>query len=145
MSKEKESSVMRERLIALCDALGISRREFSISIGKTSTYVTSLNKDITVGVLNNIYIKYPQVNLMWLITGNGNILLEEPIKEELSNYLNNENKELKKENKELLLEVGKLQGIISEKQQTISDLKKERAHLGMVADCADAASYGLAK
>ena len=82
---------------------------------------------------------------MWLITGNGNILLEEPIKEELSNYLNNENKELKKENKELLLEVGKLQGIISEKQQTISDLKKERAHLGMVADCADAESYGLAK
>lgn len=145
MSKEKKPSIMQERLFALCEALEVSRREFSISIGKTSTFVTSMNRDVTVGVLNNIYIRYPQVNLMWLITGKGDMLLKEPIKEELSNYIQEENKELKKENKDLLKEVGRLQGIISEKEKIIADLKKEPVHLGMVAESADAAQYGLAK
>lgn len=138
MSKEKEPSVMQERLIALCDALGLSRREFSVSIGKTCTYVSSLNKDITVSVLNNILVTYPNVNLMWLITGKGDILLKEPIKEELSDYIQTENKALKKENKELLLEVGRLQGIISE-------LKKGRAQMDIAADNADAVKLAAAK
>lgn len=129
---------MQERLFALCEALEVSRREFSLSIGKTSTFVTSMNRDVTVGVLNNIYIRYPQVNLMWLITGKGDMLLKEPIKEELSNYIQEENKELKKENKELLMEVGRLQGIISE-------LKKVDALPGVSAGNADAAKLGVAK
>lgn len=73
-----------------------------------------MNIDITVGVANNIYTAFPQVNLLWLITGKGDILLKEPLTQELSDYLQTENKELKKENKELLLEVGRLQGIVSE-------------------------------
>lgn len=112
--KDNFSSEMQERLSRLAEALGISNRELSRRIGKSDNYIATMNKDITVGVVNNIYIEFPQVNLLWLITGKGDILLKEPLTEELSDYIQRENKELKSENKELLMEVGRLKGIISE-------------------------------
>ena len=54
-----------------------SDSSFSTSIGMSPTYVTSLNKDITSSVLNNISINFPTVNIMWIITGKGKPLLEE--------------------------------------------------------------------
>lgn len=129
---------MQERLSKLAKALGVSNREFSRRIGKSDNYIATMNIDITVGVANNIYIAFPQVNLLWLITGKGDILLKEPLTQELSDYLQTENKELKKENKELLLEVGRLQGIVSE-------LKKENAHLVTPANNVDAGKFGVAE
>lgn len=136
--KDNFTSEMQERLSRLADALGISNRELSRRIGKSDNYIATMNKDITVGVANNIYIEFPQVNLLWLITGKGDILLKEPLTEELSDYIQRENKELKCENKELLMEVGRLQGVISE-------LKKVDALPGVSADNADAAKLGVAK
>lgn len=129
---------MQERLSKLAKALGVSNREFSRRIGKSDNYIATMNIDITVGVANNIYTAFPQVNLLWLITGKGDILLKEPLTQELSDYLQTENKELKKENKELLLEVGRLQGIVSE-------LKKENAHLVTPANNVDAGKFGVAE
>lgn len=136
--KDNFTSEMQERLSRLADALGISNRELSRRIGKSDNYIATMNKDITVGVANNIYIEFPQVNLLWLITGKGDILLKEPLTEELSDYIQRENKELKCENKELLMEVGRLQGVISE-------LKKVDALPGVSADNADAAKLAVAK
>lgn len=136
--KDNFTSEMQERLSRLAEALGISNRELSRRIGKSDNYIATMNKDITVGVVNNIYIEFPQVNLLWLITGKGDILLKEPLTEELSDYIQRENKELKSENKELLMEVGRLKGIISE-------LKKEDAHLDASAGNADAEKLGVAK
>lgn len=129
---------MQERLSKLAKALGVSNREFSRRIGKSDNYIATMNIDITVGVANNIHTAFPQVNLLWLITGKGDILLKEPLTQELSDYLQTENKELKKENKELLLEVGRLQGIVSE-------LKKENAHLVTPANNVDAGKFGVAE
>ncbi|CCX61505.1 putative uncharacterized protein [Bacteroides sp. CAG:598] len=136
--KDNFSSEMQERLSKLAKALGVSNREFSRRIGKSDNYIATMNIDITVGVANNIYTAFPQVNLLWLITGKGDILLKEPLTQELSDYLQTENKELKKENKELLLEVGRLQGIVSE-------LKKENAHLVTPANNVDAGKFGVAE
>lgn len=135
--KENFSSEMQERLSKLAKALGLSNREFSRRIGKSDNYIATMNIDITVGVANNIYTAFPQVNLLWLITGKGDILLKEPLTKELSDYLQTENKELKSENKELLLEVGRLRGIISE-------LKKENAPVDTSADNAGAGKLGVA-
>ena len=136
--KDNFSSEMQERLSKLAKALGVSNREFSRRIGKSDNYIATMNIDITVGVANNIYTAFPQVNLLWLITGKEDILLKEPLTQELSDYLQTENKELKKENKELLLEVGRLQGIVSE-------LKKENAHLVTPANNVDAGKFGVAE
>lgn len=114
MGTKQKSSAVRDRLIALCEALELSRREFSISIGRTSTYVTSLNNDITSGVLNNISITYPQVNIMWLITGKGEKFIAPEPTDALFQHLKEENKELKIRNEELNREIGKLQEQIKE-------------------------------
>ncbi len=114
MGTKQKSSAIRDRLIALCEALELSRREFSISIGRTSTYVTSLNNDITSGVLNDISITYPQVNIMWLITGKGEKFITPEPTDALFQHLKEENKELKIRNEELNREIGKLQEQIKE-------------------------------
>mgnify|MGYP003199919420 FL=1 len=114
MGTKQKSSAVRDRLIALCEALELSRREFSISIGRTSTYVTSLNNDITSGVLNDISITYPQVNIMWLITGKGEKFIAPEPTDALFQHLKEENKELKIRNEELNREIGKLQEQIKE-------------------------------
>lgn len=114
MGTKQKSSAVRDRLIALCEALELSRREFSISIGRTSTYVTSLNNDITSGVLNDISIIYPQVNIMWLITGKGEKFITPEPTDALFQHLKEENKELKIRNEELNREIGKLQEQIKE-------------------------------
>lgn len=136
MNTEPKSSVIRDRLIALCEALDLSRREFSISIGRTSTYVTSLNNDITSGVLNDILITYPQVNIMWLITGKGEKFITPDPTNALFQHLKEENKELKTRNEELNRELGRLEGQIAE-------MKKIVAHQDTPAGCADASGSGL--
>lgn len=74
MKDKKRDSIIKQRLLEICNLLNISARSFSISINMSPTYIASLNKDITSSVLNNISITYPHVNIMWLITGNGNPL-----------------------------------------------------------------------
>lgn len=136
MDTKQKSSVVRDRLIALCEALDISRREFSISIGRTPTYVTSLNNDITSGVLNDILIRYPQVNLMWLITGKGEIFITQEPTGALFQHLKEENKELKIKNEKLNRELGRLEGQITE-------MKKMSVRQDASAGCADASGSGL--
>lgn len=77
MEEKNSDSYVKQRLLEICRTLGLSARSFSTSIGMSPTYVTSLNKDITSSVLNNISINFPTVNIMWIITGKGKPLLEE--------------------------------------------------------------------
>ena len=78
MAKEIPVSDVKQRLLDICATLEISARSFSSSIGMSPTYLTSLNKDITSAVLNNIYINYPNVNILWIITGKGEMLNTDP-------------------------------------------------------------------
>ena len=71
MKKKSGTSVIQQRLFDICDEMAVSRRAFSMNIGKSASYLTNLVDDITTEVLNNIFVKYPQINLMWIITGTG--------------------------------------------------------------------------
>lgn len=64
---------MKERLEALIQALGISKREFCRIIGKSSSYMNSLGDNMGVDVLLSILRSWPNVNEHWLITGEGEI------------------------------------------------------------------------
>ena len=133
MNKEKQPSEMQKRLFALCDALGISRRQFSKSVGQSAAYLGNLKDDITVGVVKNILAAYPQVNMVWLVKGEGEMFIQEPLKEDLSGYIMQENKELKKENKELYAEVVLL-------RNKLDQMERSYGRMGMAADT-DAPTY----
>lgn len=75
MEDKNSDSVVKQRLLEICRILNVSARTFSTSIGMSPTYLASLNKDITSSVLNNIYITYPSVDIIWIITGKGSPLL----------------------------------------------------------------------
>ncbi|MGL4852545.1 MAG: hypothetical protein ACRC3Z_07880 [Phocaeicola sp.] len=128
---------MRERVHQLIEALRVSGREFCASIGQSPSWSRTINKTIGVDVLGNILRKYPQVNILWLIYGEGEMFQEKeatPVNPEATSTfsvnndyrliceeLRHDNKELREENKnirELLLkEMQKNQELLIENTQ----------------------------
>lgn len=68
-----------DRVLKVIDALGISARQFDMSIGTTNGYCLRMHKNhasIGSDIIERISRKYPKVNLVWLITGKGDMFLE---------------------------------------------------------------------
>lgn len=114
MKKKSGTSVIQQRLFDICDEMAVSRRAFSMNIGKSASYLTNLVDDITTEVLNNIFVKYPQINLMWIITGTGDKFTSSDPTDVLFQHLKEENKELRIRNEELNREIGRLQEQLKE-------------------------------
>ena len=99
------------------------------------SYIANLKKDITTEVLLNIYVKYPSVNIMRIITGEGDILLSKQNLQIDNSFFLEKYNQLEIENKKLLLEVGELKGEL----KTI----KKHAQVEDNAICADASGSDL--
>lgn len=115
--------MIKQRLLDICEALNISASEMSTSIGMSRPYIANLKKDITTEVLLNIHIKYPLVNIMRIITGEGSILLDERklnISFDSSFFIEKYN-QLENENKELLVKVGYLEGQLKEIKKRVPE------------------------
>lgn len=70
-----------DRLMQFIEYVGISARQFDLSIGAGNGYVLRMKKNkasIGSDVIETIVEHYPQLNLIWLITGEGEMLNEEP-------------------------------------------------------------------
>lgn len=80
-------SQIKERLTELCAELGISVAKFSQSIGKNREYIHKITGEIGTDVLRQIYLTFPNVNIVWIVTGEGEILLTDDGKG--VNYLKN--------------------------------------------------------
>lgn len=103
------------RIIQLLQELNLSARQFDMSIGTANGYTLRMQKNnASVGsdVIERIIKKYPQVNLVWLITGKGDMFIANkdpkptPSKADINAYINERLKEkLTKEKKELLDEI----------------------------------------
>lgn len=108
----KTDTPVKERLIQLCEALDMTTNQFSLKIGKSREFVRKITGEIGSDALRNILRSFPNVNLVWIITGEGEIFLSpNDIKSNdnnLTNYLKEENKELKEEVKRLIQENAKL-------------------------------------
>lgn len=103
-----KDSQIRERLFELCSALGVTTNAFSLEIGKNREFIRKITGEIGSDSLRQIYRTYPNVNIMWIITGEGEKFLSSDDKtsndNNLTNYLKEENKELKEEVKRLIQE-----------------------------------------
>ena len=102
-------SMIKERIQALIQALGMSGREICKSIGQSDSWNRTIGKNIGTDVVVNILTTYPQVNINWLILGEGEIFRENypaELKEESNILYFNKNyeticEELRLDNKEL--------------------------------------------
>ncbi len=103
------------RIIDLVSALNLSARQFDISIGTANGYILRMKKNnASVGsdVIERIKKTYPQVNLVWLITGKGDMFIEEQSepkvrsKAEIEAYINKRlTEQWSEEKKQLLNEI----------------------------------------
>lgn len=76
-----EEKLIQTRLKAVCEALGISMRQFSLSINRSAGFINSLRKTkgdgITSDLLSKISEVYPMVNRDYILEGIGEPLLDE--------------------------------------------------------------------
>lgn len=66
-----------DRLMQFIQHAGLSARQFDISIGAANGYTLRMKKNkasIGSDVIENIVRTYPQLNVAWLITGEGDML-----------------------------------------------------------------------
>lgn len=66
------------RMLEIADELGMSTRKFELSIHKSNGYINGMRNRggaPTVDVLLDIVDTYPQYNIVWLVTGEGDKLV----------------------------------------------------------------------
>ncbi len=69
-----------DRLIQFIQHVGLSARQFDLSIGASNGYTLRMKKNrasIGSDVIENILRIYPQLNVVWLLTGEGSMLKED--------------------------------------------------------------------
>lgn len=69
-----------DRLMQFIKYAGLSARQFDLSIGAGNGYTLRMKKNnasIGSDVIENIIKTYPQLNVAWLLTGEGNMLKQE--------------------------------------------------------------------
>ncbi|TRZ45225.1 hypothetical protein [Robertkochia solimangrovi] len=65
-----------DRIFSIIKSLGMSARQFDMSIGASNGYTLRMKKNnASVGsdILERIVEKYPFVNINWIVTGKGNM------------------------------------------------------------------------
>lgn len=65
---------VKERLISFLKAEKISQKKFADTVGLSAGYVNAIINSIQPDTLNRISICYPNLNIAWLITGEGEML-----------------------------------------------------------------------
>lgn len=139
-----ETSV-KERLKQFIDTLNISEREFCRRIGVSSSYVMSIKKSIQPDKMQAISIHFPELNPLWLLLGQGEMLLSDGKKEDEQRQNTGglpSSELLAKLLEEANSEKARLLSIIESQQRTIESLtelnKKANAQTVERAGCANA-------
>lgn len=87
----------KERLKSYCKSVGLTVKEFEVSIGASNGYVNSISKGIGEDKLSIIIEKFPNLSIEWLLTGKGKMLKEEEVTEVEDSYYKELYFEMKKE------------------------------------------------
>lgn len=65
---------MKKRLIEFLSYLGIGQLKFEENVGLSRGFVNKVGDSIRTNNLNKIVDKYPELNINWLMTGEGSML-----------------------------------------------------------------------
>lgn len=139
---------VKERLKEFIKAEGISEREFCRRVGVGSAYIQSIRKSIMPDTLQQITIQFPRLNPLWLLLGEGEMLMPEAKPEAEASEIRPSEMlaklldEAKEEKARLLSIIESQQRIMESQQRTIENLtelsKKANARQGDDAGCAAA-------
>lgn len=69
-------NTVKQRLIAFIDYLGKSKNAFEKDCGLSKRYVSNISSSVSPAKLKLISLKYPELNIEWLLTGEGDMLRE---------------------------------------------------------------------
>lgn len=68
---------MKDRLLAYCEFKGITPNAFEGKAGWSPSTIYNMNKGVRSDKLANVAIAFPDLDLRWLLTGQGEMLKEE--------------------------------------------------------------------
>lgn len=71
MRTKKVNTELKERMLKICSELGISPNKLSEESGMSREYIRQMKECIAADLLRYISRNYPSINLVWLITGDG--------------------------------------------------------------------------
>ena len=115
MEKELTTCTIRERMKQICVLKGISANKLSLDLGMSRDYIRTIRENYSVDLLRKINGIYPDINLMWLITGEGPMVVDNSVEKMDFHTLMNlylqeceKNNTLLEEKNELMQEVLKL-------------------------------------
>lgn len=74
MGNKKSNSELKERMLQICAELGLSANKLSEDSGMSREYIRQMKDYISPEMLRYISRTYPHINLIWLITGDGDIV-----------------------------------------------------------------------
>lgn len=74
MGNNKTNSELKERMLQICAELGLSANKLSEDSGMSREYIRQMKDYISPEILRYISRTYPHINLIWLITGDGDII-----------------------------------------------------------------------
>ena len=118
----------KERLEQLLSHLNITSYKLSIELGyKSTTSVYTIErgeKPISSQMANKIVLKFPEINLLWLIGKESN-MLSDPEQQEQQQFLLQASKASKKEFKSTFLEIASNIEIIMQQNATIIQQNKD--------------------
>ncbi len=139
--KEQKISPIKQRILYFVEKLGISKRDFYAKIGVSRGTLES-KTGITEDVITKFYTAYPNINIEWLMTGNGDMYLE------TNNFATMQEKEQKIDDKnassveiitELVSTIQAQAEEIGRLKERISQLEREKGK-----DVSDAQTSGVA-
>ena len=71
---ENEFVAVKQRLIAYLEHHEISKKKFGESIGASQSFVSAIRSSISPDKLTKILDLYPDLNIVWLLTGRENMI-----------------------------------------------------------------------
>lgn len=69
-------SNVKERLLAFIKFKGISKNRFETMCGLSKRYVSNISQSISPEVTKKISLTFPELNMGWILTGEGDMLSE---------------------------------------------------------------------
>lgn len=80
-----DNKTVKDRLIAYLKYKGVNKSEFGRSIGVSSAFISSMRKSLQPDKAEKIALEYPDLDMGWLLTGEGSMLRERQSGEQSNN------------------------------------------------------------